>query len=272
MKTKLLNLGILSLTIFMSAVTYGQDITLNDFESGSPVVTASYGAEYANVANPLTAGNPTANCGQIKRTSGNWYELIRFDTSFNVPANTSKYIHLMVMYTSAVVPNISIRVDAAADNDGSVDIHPTNNYTNSGAWQDLVFKIDGGTSGITPTQILFFADSSVNVLNSTDSFAYIDQMVLNNTETPDALKTDAFQLNNTVTIYPNPTNALWNFTSANSINFSSVQIIDITGKTVLSKDITSQNITVDASNLSAGMYVAKITSGNAVQTFKVIKN
>jgi Secretion system C-terminal sorting domain len=243
-----------------------QDMMLNDFEAGSPEVMAYYGAEFAIVANPLTTGNSSPNVGEIKRTSDAWYELIRFAKFFNVPTNTTRYIHVLVKYTSTNVPNISIRVDGGAEgNDGSTDIHPTMDYTAVGQWQDMVFAIPGGENGVTVTHILFFADASVNTLNNTDSFAYIDQMQINDIAEPVAA-TNTFE-RNTLTVYPNPTAAYWNFEGTGN-NPVAVEITDITGKTVLA----SNTAAVNATGLANGVYFAKITSGATIQTIKVIKN
>lgn len=242
-----------------------QDMMLNDFEDGSPATAAYYGAEFAIVANPLTTGNSSPNVAEIKRTSGAWYELIRFAKFFNVPANTTRYIHVLVKYTSTTVPNISIRVDGGAEgNDGSTDIHPTVDYTNVGQWQDMVFAIPGGENGVSVTHILFFADASVNTLNNTDSFAYIDQMQINDNAEP-AAALNLFE-NQAFTVYPNPTSARWNFESAVDAPVA-VEIIDLTGKTVLA----SKTPAVDATGLTNGVYFARITSGGAVSTIKVIK-
>lgn len=241
-----------------------EDMMLNDFEAGSPEVSAHYGAEFAVVANPLTTGNPSPNVGQIKRTGANWYELIRYAKYFNVPANTTRYIHAWVRYTATTVPNISIRVDGNATSDGSVDIHPTADYTAVGEWQDLVFAIPGGENGVSVTHIIILADSSVNVLNNTDSFAYIDQMQINGNPEPTA-SIAGFE-KNAFTVYPNPTTGFWNFESVNH-EPATIEITDLTGKTVL----VSQHTTVDATGLSNGVYFARIASGNGVQVVKLIK-
>ncbi|MES2485255.1 MAG: T9SS type A sorting domain-containing protein [Bacteroidota bacterium] len=248
-----------------------EDMMLNDFETGSPTVTASYGAEFNIVANPLTTGNATANVGQIKRTTGNWYELVRYTTYFNIPANTTRYIHVLARYTSAIVPNMSIRIDANSGNDGTTDIHPSVDYTNVGGWQDMVFAIPGGENGISVTQIVFLADSSFDVLNSTDSFAYIDEMMINDEEDPaPTASTAVFANNNSIVAYPNPSQNVWNFASSVN-NITSIQITDMLGKTVISQNLEMQNATVDASGLSKGIYFAKVSTGNATQIIKIIK-
>lgn len=86
----------------------------------------------------------------------------------------------------------------------------------------------------------------------------------------DALAVNKFDANK-FSVYPNPTNNSWNFTSANS-EISSIRIVDMLGKTVMSKKASSSEVSVDASSLSTGMYFAEIVSGDAVQTVKVMKN
>lgn len=270
MKTKLRNLALLTALCGAYAPVNGQ--VLNDFEAGSPEVLAVYGAEFSLIPNPLEDGNnPSANCGQIKRTTSNWYELIRFATAFSVPANETKYLHLLVRYTSTVAPNLSIRVDPTADNDGSTEVYPLNSYTTPGQWQDIVFEIPGGTAGFSSTQFMLFADASVNVLNSTDSFAYIDQILVNDTASPSTLAGVTPVKAEAVGVYPNPTAGFWNFEWSDSNAAALVEIADITGKTILSKNITSQNTGVDASGLSSGIYFARITSGALQRVVKVIK-
>jgi hypothetical protein len=73
-----------------------------------------------------------------------------------------------------------------------------------------------------------------------------------------------------VSVYPNPSNNMFNFTS--SVILTSVQIVDVTGKTVLNVNANGTNVAVNAANLSTGIYFAKVASANNVQTIKLIKN
>jgi starch-binding outer membrane protein SusE/F len=68
-------------------------------------------------------------------------------------------------------------------------------------------------------------------------------------------------------VSPNPTNSIWNFTSSKDA-ISSIQIIDILGKFVLTTNQTS----IDASNLNSGIYFAKITANTSTETVKLVKN
>jgi starch-binding outer membrane protein SusE/F len=67
-------------------------------------------------------------------------------------------------------------------------------------------------------------------------------------------------------VYPNPSNTIWNFTADDTIH--SIIITDMLGKVVT----TSTNNAVDASTLNTGLYFAKISTDTALFTLKVIRN
>lgn len=88
----------------LSATSFGQNVTINNFEPVVPTFTYRYGLTYKNVPNPSAIGNSTANCAKIGRTTANWYELLDIPVTFTVTANTTKYIHLKAMCN--VAPDI----------------------------------------------------------------------------------------------------------------------------------------------------------------------
>lgn len=73
--------------------------------------------------------------------------------------------------------------------------------------------------------------------------------------------------NKIFSVYPNPTNNVWNFTSTNDV-ITSIQVIDVLGKIV----VTSTSTSVDASGLNSGIYFARVSSENGSQTLKLVKN
>lgn len=171
---------------------FAADIVLNNFESGSPTVQTKYNSTYVATANPTISGiNTTANCGRIGRTSSNWYEMIYFPVSFTVASGTTKYIHVMVKYNAQ--PDAILRVDAtSAGGDGTTDIRAINKYTNYGQWQDLVFAVTGSKTVI---QINFIADAGFEntpagrILDNSSKFAYIDEVIVNDSNVPRASST-----------------------------------------------------------------------------------
>lgn len=80
------------------------------------------------------------------------------------------------------------------------------------------------------------------------------------------LSTSSFTKSN-FKVFPNPSNANWNFTSSKEV-ITSIQVIDMLGKVVA----TSTSTTVDASALTTGVYFAKVATATATETIKVVKN
>ena len=72
-------------------------------------------------------------------------------------------------------------------------------------------------------------------------------------------------------VFPNPSNNIFNFTSKNN-PISSIEIVDMLGKVVLSKTVNQSEINIDASGLTTGVYFAKVTATDATATVKLIKN
>ncbi|WP_395063929.1 T9SS type A sorting domain-containing protein [Flavobacterium sp.] len=85
-----------------------------------------------------------------------------------------------------------------------------------------------------------------------------------------ALNNNSFNIS-TFKVYPNPTNSNWNFSSTNE-EITSIKIIDVLGKIVLSKSASSTEVLLDASSLNNGVYFAKINSIKGVETVKLVKN
>lgn len=130
-----------------------------------------------------------------------------------------------------------------------------------------VALVDPATSPLTGTLVdagtkdMWLAAGTYNITFNRVTFEYT---------ITNALAVNKFDANK-FSVYPNPTTNSWNFTSGNG-DISSVRIVDMLGKTVMSKNSAAKEVSVDASSLSKGMYFATITSGNSVQTVKVIRD
>ena len=109
--------------------------------------------------------------------------------------------------------------------------------------------------------IIITADGTYNVTFNRVTKAYLFT---------DALATVTFKSNN-FKVYPNPTQNVWNFTSAKQ-TIETIQIVDVLGKTVMTIAPKDLSATVDASSLTRGLYFAKISTANATETAKLMKN
>ena len=70
--------------------------------------------------------------------------------------------------------------------------------------------------------------------------------------------------------YPNPTRGSWNIVSGND-DITSIQVYDVLGKAVYAKNSASKEVSVNASELSKGVYFAKVSSANGTSTLKLVK-
>ena len=73
-----------------------------------------------------------------------------------------------------------------------------------------------------------------------------------------------------IKIYPNPTNAVWNFSNKTIID--SVELMDVAGKIIQSYNPNATQFELDGSPLSQGIYFVKIKSGADFAVQKIIKN
>lgn len=189
-------------------------------------------------------------------------------------------------YNFVKVGSISLVGDAVggwpgtAGNPGPVDTHMMTTIDNENYTLTNIAVIAGGckfredNDWTTSYGGVTFPTGS-NVSSNNDIIVTVDQAgnydvtfkksTKEYTFTP-ALATTSFAKSN-FKVYPNPTNANWNFTSAKDV-ITSVQIVDMLGKVVA----TSTSTTVDASALTTGVYFAKVATATATETIKVVKN
>lgn len=74
---------------------------------------------------------------------------------------------------------------------------------------------------------------------------------------------------NTISIYPNPTIDIVNFSSNETIE--NITLYNLLGQEVFSKEINSNEFTLNISNQPRGTYIAKINSLRKSQAFKLVK-
>lgn len=75
--------------------------------------------------------------------------------------------------------------------------------------------------------------------------------------------------NEGISIYPNPSSGVFNVESFNSGNYM-IEISDINGKMIYSKINLDENIQIDLSKYSKGIYIIRIKSVNEIRTAKIV--
>jgi hypothetical protein len=56
-----------------------------------------------------------------------------------------------------------------------------------------------------------------------------------------------------------------------NFNLDNVSLYNALGQEVLTQDLNSNNASINVSSLSTGLYIAKVASGDQVNTFKFVK-
>lgn len=105
----------------------------------------------------------------------------------------------------------------------------------------------------------------------TDQSVVADGVIIDDFLISGTLANESFDINDLV-IYPNPSTGIFNIASKN-ITIDEIQVFDVLGKQI---DITinnenSNNLQIDLTNASTGIYFVKMKSNNQVTTKKITK-
>lgn len=84
-----------------------------------------------------------------------------------------------------------------------------------------------------------------------------------------ALSNSSFEKDNSISIYPNPTNSLINIKCEN--NIKSIELYDVQGRVLVTKMVSDNKEILDISDKANGIYFLKITSQNGIKVEKLIK-
>ena len=128
----------------------------------------------------------------------------------------------------------------------------------------LTTLIATNTGGLGCIQVSNVAAANVKVNNGSWQ---IDSGTIFSTNCAAPLSINDFSLNNSISIFPNPTDDFIEISLSNGIELDSVEIYDIIGKKVLN---SSQN-RIDIENLPEGIYILTINTSNGVLSKKIIK-
>jgi hypothetical protein len=131
-------------------------------------------------------------------------------------------------------------------------------------WEVLTFDFSafvGTPQGTNINRIVLFPDFA----NRTqENIIFFDDITFSAT-----LGVEEFQ-NANFKVYPNPSKNDWTIKSENTV-ITSVDLIDINGRQVLSSQPNTFEMTIDTSNISQGIYIARISSDKGVETVKLVK-
>jgi hypothetical protein len=263
--------------------------------------TVNFAATFPN--EPLTPGNPSAEVLSIYGDTGGftniWTPNYSFGTMVGTPdLDPTADVNQAIKMNFAVagygqgtdgVTNISayqwLHFDYFADsnsnqirfimiaNNGGVTEHVyelttagSNGTLVQGSWQSVNVPLSF-FEGIGFNKNFFFQYKLGTTSDLVADIVYFDNIYLSVNEP--FLGTNHFD---TVSFsaYPNPTNDKWNINATQ--NITSVQLFDVSGKQIKASQPNAMTVAIDASELSNGIYFAKVLTENGSKTVKLVKN
>lgn len=203
----------------------------------------------------LEAGNPWAGCESLQGADLG---------DFVLDENTST---ITIMVWKDVISDVGIKLVSSTDwSQGEKKI--ANTVVNE--WEKITFDfsdfINPPAGNGVLNQIVIFPDFDLSGRNQ-DNIIYFDNITFSD----GTLSVPTNEIANNFSVSPNPSSSVWTITGKTQSNFST-HLYDVTGKLIsVFENISSQELTIDASSLKAGIYFAKITSDDASTTLKLVK-
>ncbi len=132
------------------------------------------------------------------------------------------------------------------------------NNDNTGVEEDLLACENDGTQINT---------DNTNYANRIHAAGVADDDIFNTCPPP--LSVGDFEANS-VSVYPNPTQSVWNFKTSNQV-INTIQLVDVQGRIVLEINPNSTEASIDVSYLPAGLYFSRINTLKGTSNIKLIK-
>lgn len=135
------------------------------------------------------------------------------------------------------------------------------------AWTKVQIPMSFFTNiGFADTALWQWKFSPLNDSVDNSGIVYVDNILF----TQNILSINEFSTER-FSVSPNPTSSTWNINSNRQI-IKTILVFDILGKQVIRVTPNSNQVTIDASSLKDGIYMAKIEGENGTRTVKLVKN
>jgi hypothetical protein len=224
-----------------SAICAGQSIVLSAFGSANSYAWDNGALTSLNVVSPLIT------------------------TTYNVIGTNS--------YSCTNVANVVVNVNQAPQINvsGSLDICRGESGALTGLGADT-YTWSSQTSFIQTNPIAPYPQLSTSyTVSGTDANGCVGNTVVYMMVNACTGITKVNQGIESLQVYPNPNNGVFTVELANGL-LKTIEVVDLTGRTVLLSSGENDAIAVNINNLANGVYYVKVKSANAVAVSKMIKN
>lgn len=247
------------ISLFTITLSFGQNLILDgtfDTQTGG-ITTATTPWAGFNSQVLGAAASPDPNVGNVNNGEGSIYQVVSVTpgSTYNV-----KFDYKWVSGTGNY--NMTVRLKDNANLAGNLTFTDASdgfvlNTTPDTWYANNTFSVTIPT-GVTDVRLLFYKTTGNRPLRMDNV-----SITLDNTASVKDLSKFNFKS------FPNPAKDNLKLTAENNIN--KVEIYSLLGQQVINKNLDSKNAEVNISNLSKGVYLVKAYIGNAVGTYKFIK-
>ena len=254
-------------------------VTSNGTDYTSPSTTLSAGTFlFTQAGSPNQWGNPAFPSGTATQGgSGVVVPAGTYNITFNKSTGAYAFANTSVGMIGVGSPSGSWGVDAvmtttdaviyrinnAVINGGSMKFRDNNSWTYefgcNGPANSNAFP--SGTAIANGTDMLTVSGTyNITFNRTTKEYNFVATTFANNTFDKSSFK-----------VSPNPTNNVWKIGSS-EIEIKSVQVVDVLGKVVYTNNTAANELNIDATSFTNGLYFARIASDNGNETIKLVKN
>lgn len=200
------------------------------------------------------------------------------------PSEIGDYLHYMIRFENtgtAAAENIVVRTDI---NPADFDV---NSLQLLNASHDVYTRVNGNVVEFIFENILLESGGHGNVLLKVKSLGSLQQgdnvnkraniyfdynypVETNDYETIfQSLNNPDFETDNTISIYPNPSNGIVNVSG--DFNLKSIQLFDMQGRLLQTNIVNENNTTIDITTQSVGVYFIRVVSDKGMKVEKLVK-
>ena len=234
-----------------------------NFDTDTPLQAAESATFNDDAINTVTDGiNSSANVGEITGINASWWSQLRYQFDDGIDLSTlDRGFSVKVKGPRALAVTIKI--------EGSEEHAEIANYTTAGVWQTLTFDFSAYSSTSNTKICMFFGiqEDATAFPDANDNVFQIDDYVFGAFA---SLGVEDLKIEG-LSVYPNPTTNSWNV-STNNVRIDSINVFNILGKRVISLKPNTMSATIDATNLTTGIYITKIRTELGTETKKLMKH
>ncbi len=219
------------------------------------------------VANPDASGvNTSATVGKYVTdvTAPEWAG-VKTDALDPVIITENNKFLTMDVYKTGTDAKVGLKAEGGTT--GYVEDYDTN--TVAGVWEKLVFDFSSAVGDTFPTFVIF-PDWPLDGTREEEAVTYFDNIEWH-AEHPDSVTTvSVSSLAETITVYPNPVADVLHISVVNN---TTIQVLNINGciiKTIQVPDNTDYELSMG--DVTKGIYIINVSSGDIVKVFKIIKH